>query len=162
MEDAILAFRDRRDPKMRSNLRRVRLPWVLSGILALTACAQTTINLDRDNRLDGSDDGELETISPYGFADRFGEPDVWRNEGETHGGLTMTQIWKCAEGRYREITWRMVQRSQGGMAWTIVNDINREGECEPPAKSEARSAADPPSAPPPGQPGDPPSVDPGG
>jgi len=121
-------------------LRSLRIPLALWAILALAACAQTSINLDRDNRLDGSDDGELETISPYGFADRFGEPDVWRNEGETHGGLTMTQIWKCVEGRYREITWRMVQRPQEGMAWTIVNDINRKGECEPPAEDGGAAA----------------------
>ena len=126
----------------------LRLGSGLLVALALAACAQTTITLDRDGRLDGTDDGELEQISPYGFADRFGEPDIWRNEGETHGGLTMTQIWKCTDTRYREITWRMVQRPQGGMAWTIVNDINRKGECEPaqrPAEESPAPADDPDS-----------------
>ena len=126
---------------MRWLLRPLGIPLALWAILALAACGRTTINLDRDNRLDGTGDGDLETISPYGFADRFGEPDVWRNEGETHGGLTMTQIWKCVETRYREITWRMVQRPQGGMAWTIVNDINRKGECDPPPGADS-SAVD--------------------
>ena len=42
----------------------------------------------------------------------------------------------------------MVQRPQGGMAWTIVNDINRKGECEPaqgPAEESTPPAADPDS-----------------
>jgi hypothetical protein len=113
----------------------------LAGVL-LVGCGRTTINLDRDN-LDREirNDGEFETINPYAFADRFGEPDVWRNDGETHGGLTMTQIWRCLEGDYREITWRMVQRPQGGMAWTPVNDITRDGECEEPGKAPADSTA---------------------
>jgi hypothetical protein len=131
----------------------VRVLLIGLALVAGAGCARTSINLDRDGTIDEYGMDETQVISPSLFAERFGEPDIWRNEGEKQGGLTMTQIWRCLDGQRREVTWRMVQRS-AGMEWTIVNDIQKKGECDQVAPSEGgagedasgRDAGDDPSA----------------
>jgi hypothetical protein len=62
---------------------------------------------------------------PDAFVERLGEPDEWKNREEGKE-LLMTAVWRCAEGKYREVTWRSRVRESGGQYWAVVEDISRE------------------------------------
>ncbi|MEZ5064431.1 MAG: hypothetical protein R3B81_06820 [bacterium] len=110
----------------RGPIRAILAIGVAAALLSGCGSASVSLNRDRD-----PDDPALvdDAVSPYGFADRLGEPDVWRNEGEIRGHLTMTQIWKCSEGRYREVVWQLQETSTGETTWALIKDASREGEC---------------------------------
>ena len=101
----------------------------LALVLCLAGCyARSNIGVNR-----GFDeyDEEMEyesTMSPDAFADRLGEPDEWRNEGEG-ANLRMTAIWKCLKGERREVTWRMGQSDRGRQGWQVISDTRGEGDC---------------------------------
>ena len=68
-------------------------------------------------------------MSPDAFVERYGEPDEWRHEGQG-SRLTMTAVWRCLDGEYREVVWRTANRTSDGVQyWNVVRDVTREGDC---------------------------------
>ena len=69
-------------------------------------------------------------MSPTAYADRWGEPDEWKDE-KVDKALQTTMIWRCLDGEYREMVWRQGTASgtSGRFTWDLVADITREGEC---------------------------------
>jgi hypothetical protein len=101
---------------------------LLAG-LALAGCSSTSIRAEREFD-DPADEAALwEAESPEGFVERLGDPDEWRNEGEGDD-LRMTAVWKCLEGRGREVAWRLQESGKGLRRWVVVSDTSREGECD--------------------------------
>lgn len=113
---------------MKTRIRKS--PFALAAILGLSilalGCANTNFEIGTEHTdAQGFHDPAGEAaVSPQSFADRFGEPDVWRHDGEDDDRVSMTQIWYCVEGEYREVSWRLRQQEHG-TSWQIVNDISR-------------------------------------
>ncbi len=95
-------------------------------------CGASGINLssDRTRDLDGNEhlEDEYESVSPNRYADRWGEPDIWRDE-KVGSELQSTMIWRCIDGDYREMVWRLRDPGGGRQFWVLISDITREGDC---------------------------------
>ncbi len=94
-------------------------------LLPAIGCGSANVGMNRG--FDDYDDAAEydDTMSPDAFADRLGEPDEWRNEGDGDA-LRMTAIWYCLDDEYREIQWRIQQRDRGPQTWVVIEDIRRD------------------------------------
>jgi hypothetical protein len=107
---------------------RVLAAGILS--LSLTGCASSSISLNRDYDDPMQSREQFEAQSPEAFEERFGPPDEWKNKSaEEDHPLEMTAIWKCLDGQYREVTWRMQDSQKGVRHWVVVSDTSRKGDC---------------------------------
>ena len=100
----------------------------LSGLL-LAGCSSTSVRVDQEYDEPEDEAAMWEAQSPEGFVERLGDPDEWRDEGEGDD-LRMTAVWKCVEGRGREVTWRLQESGKGLRRWVVVSDTSREGDCD--------------------------------
>jgi hypothetical protein len=98
-------------------------------VAALLGCSSTNVRLNRGWDEPGEEEEAWEAQSPDAFVDRLGEPDEWRNEGEDDD-LRMTAVWKCLDGKDREVTWRHQDSDRGVRRWVVVSDTLKEAECE--------------------------------
>ena len=116
----------RRNRRLRPALVPLVLPFAVS--LALPGCGADRVHLRRE--LDENEwmQDEFESATPSSYADRWGEPDVWRDE-TVRGELQSTMIWNCLEGEYREMVWQLADLAGGRRYWIVVKDVTREGDC---------------------------------
>jgi hypothetical protein len=92
--------------------------------VSLTAgCATPNVQVGTEMELD-----ELEVLTPDSYADRWGDPDEWKDE-QVGSELQSTMIWRCLDGEYREMVWRLRPHTGGRNHWVLVSDVTREGEC---------------------------------
>ncbi len=100
-------------------------------VLAVFAsgCASTNLRLnpDYDDPYDAS--VQYDAQSPDGFVERLGDPDEWRNEGEG-SDLRMIAVWRCLDGKDREVVWRQQESGRGVGRWIVVSDTTREADCD--------------------------------
>ncbi len=95
---------------------------------SLVGCGVDRVHLSRELDRNEHMEDEYESVSPNRYADRWGEPDVWRDE-KVGSELQSTMIWRCIDGEYREMVWRLRDLSGGRQFWILTSDITREGEC---------------------------------
>ncbi len=100
---------------------------IVLGVLA-SGCSSSSVSLNREFDDPAEEEAAWDAQSPEAFADRLGEPDEWKNEGEGDD-LRMTAVWKCVDGHRREIVWRQQDSAKGLRHWVVVSDTSREG-CE--------------------------------
>lgn len=98
------------------------------GLLA-AGCGSTNISLDRDYGTPAEAAVEYDAQSPDAFTERLGDPDEWRNEGKG-SDLRMIAVWKCRDGKDREVVWRQADAGKGVGRWVVVSDTTRDGDCD--------------------------------
>ncbi len=103
---------------------------VLTAVLGLAVlglgaggCGKASMQISRD-----FDTDELEANTPESYVDRWGDPDEWTDEKDG-SELQSTMIWRCLDGEYREMVWRLREQSGGRKFWVLISDVTRKGIC---------------------------------
>jgi len=107
--------------------------FLLTSALAvlLLGCGANRLHLSHelDEQFDEDvSDAIYESNTPSAYADRWGEPDEWRDE-KVDSVLQSTMVWYCVEGERREMVWRLFDETDGRRRWVVVSEETSEGDC---------------------------------